>query len=453
MSTLALAKDQREVYLQGHKDLEDSVLLEPPPVLFTPLKLFVCTYVAKLDNLHMDFVKLSERLCEDPHGALLATNSNFGHACQPGYEHFLKLPKAQPVIDEYVPSRSRPRKVQGDGTCFNSAVEPIVQIDYPGIRNGKVYKIKCFPSTGETQVPGVVCPDLSDGGAALRAFVGYLNELGVGDQTEPEHAEQRAQIGIINEGPNMMNYKWRLIRNSPRILIDTCALADYMALLESERLVAGKEPTITQMALFAAWPAAVLPPYPIREVSPPSGDVKVSFRFKIGIRTPRVNVFQEGKMNVLGANSEESVLQIYAFFEQLFEVNWSRLVCLQPRHDKELKQRSERILKAAEQKLVEARPARRREPPVSEAPAIPEEDILRLIKYGFLAEPGEMSEMSFEGMIGAERIAYSMARSEPDAENARAHSLLQEVEALLDGYLDEGQDAEAGSDEGNWLNG
>jgi len=402
-------KDPKEPYLPGHKNLDDSVLLEPPERRFTPLKLFVCTYVAKLDNLHMDFVKLSERFCEDPHGALLATNSNYGHACQPGYEHLLKLPKEQ--VDKYTPSRSRPRKVQGDGTCFNSAVEPVVGITHPGIKNGKVYKIKCFPSTGETQVPGVVCPDLSDGGAVLRAFVGYLNELGVGDRAGPELPP--TPIGIVHEGPNMLNYKWRLVRNSPRILIDTCALADYFTLLEMGRLVAGMVPTSAHLARFAEWPAVLLPPYPIRETKPPTDDVKVSFRFKTGSRSPRVNVFQEGKMNVLGAQTEESVHSIYAFFEQLFEANWYRLVCLQPRHDKELKQRSQAM----------AAPLRApRKPAPDPIPSIPDVDIARLIKYGFLPDTASMS---------AEDVPA------PTMPDAKQHELLREVETLLDDYLDE----------------
>ena len=170
----------KEPFLPNHKWLTDEVLLAPPALgPLTSLTLFVCTYVAKLDNLHISFVELTERMCRNPHGCLLAINSNFGHAAQPGYEGYLKAKKPAPV--RTVPARGRPRKVQGDGTCFNSAVEPVITVDHPNIADDKVYFVKCFPTTGETQVPGVILPDISDGHIVLEAFVAYLNEMGVGD--------------------------------------------------------------------------------------------------------------------------------------------------------------------------------------------------------------------------------------------------------------------------------
>jgi hypothetical protein len=494
-----MAKEQKEAYLPNHKNLDDEILLEPPEVRFTELTLFVCTYVAKLGNLHMDFVELSHLLCENPHGALLAVNSNFGHACQPGHENLLKLPKPQPEPfvngqTPYVPSRSRPRKVQGDGTSFNSAVEPIVWIDYPGLKgkDGNRYKIKCFPTTGETQVPGVVCADLSDGSAVLEAYVGYLNELGVGDRL-PD-SDLRAPVKVDYEGPNMMNYKWRLVRNSPRILINTAALAEYLVALETERLIEGKKARRAQLARFAGWPHVLLPPFPVRETKPPTDDVKVSFRFQCGERAPRVNVFQEGKMNILGANSVQTAQQIYDFFVRLFETNWSRLVCLQPRQDLERKQRATQA--AASQLAHEkAQRANARLPPSWRAtgrearapkgppPKIPDADIARLVKRGYYPDDASVSvscestpkasaskavtstETSPEGELlskldiyRAQRDAFYACKSlvcepiayQPLADPLDAHVLgpgtasnvLQEVEQLLDGYLDGGSGSE-----------
>jgi len=411
----------REVYLPDHKWLEDSVLLGlPARGPFTTLTLFVCTYVAKLDNLHMNFVELTRVMCQNPHGCLLAANSNFGHAAQPGSERYLKTPK--PPRARRAPMRGRPRKVQGDGTCFNSAVEPVITIDHPDLAEGKVYFVKCFPTTGETQVPGVVLPNLADGHLVLAAFVDYLNELGVGDEepgagegedanagrgagadavegadadavegegadadaAEGEGADagkgvdvgagedagenagenagedagkgagedagedggdgtagakpRRRRIAIVREQPNMINYKFRLVRNSPRILVNLYALSAYLCLLEHTKAVEGTPLTETQAARFAGWPAVVLPPYPVRETKAPTDDVKVSFRFLEARRVPRLNIFQEGKVNILGADSEESAARIYDFFARLFAENWSMLVALQPRRDLERRQ-------------------------------------------------------------------------------------------------------------------
>jgi hypothetical protein len=309
----------KETYLLHHKILEDSVLLAMPAHgTLTPLTLFVCTYVAKLGNLHCNFVDLTAQLCERPHGVLVAINSNYGHACQPTYEHLVKAPKV--ALARKTPLRGHVRKVQGDGTCFNSAVEPILKISHPGISDEKIYKLKCFPSTGETQIPGVICADLSDGRAVLHAFVEYLNELKVGDIDAA--TGERKVIEIVTEQPKMLNYKFRIIRSCPRLLINIRALADYMSVLERGHMMP------------AGW-VLIDTPYPIRETKPPTDDVKVSFRFKADTRSPRINIFQEGKINILGAESIESAQRIYEFFVNLFETNWAALISLQPRKDAE----------------------------------------------------------------------------------------------------------------------
>jgi len=189
------------------------------------------------------------------------------------------------------------------------------------------------------QVPGVISPDLSDGSAAVKALVDYLNDLGVGDE-EPTldglpTVAPRRKITVIKEQPKMLNYKFRVNRSSPRILINLRALATYMNNLELAKAVRGSPLTEMQAARFVGWPTILLPPYPVRETKPPMDDVKVSFRFREADRAPRINIFQEGKINILGADSVESARMIYEFFFQLFTDNWVMLVCLQPRRDLE----------------------------------------------------------------------------------------------------------------------
>jgi len=338
---MAGADNNREALL-----LEDADLLALPARPLTPRTPFVCTYVAKLGNLHIDFVKLTELMCANPHGPLVAINSNFGHACQPGYEHLLKAPKPPPP-ERRMPARparlGRPRRVQGDGTCFNSAVEPTLAIDHPGISADKTYKCKCFSTTGEVQVPGVICPHLSDGPAAVKALVDYLNELNVGDVEAPAGEApageapagepRRLKITVISEQPKMLNDKFSVNCSSPRLLINLHALAAYMQKLELAKVVEGMDLTDELVESFAGWPAIILPPYPVRETKAPTDDVKVSFRFHGANRAPRINIFQKGKINILGSDSTESSQRIYDFFVQLFTGNWARLVCLQPRRD------------------------------------------------------------------------------------------------------------------------
>ena len=318
---------------------EDSALMAlPARGPLSPLTMFVTTYRAKLGNLHISCEDLTRRMCATLHAPLVAFNSNYGHACQPGYESLLKA--RVPPPERLGPMRGRLRKEQGDGTCFNSAVEPIIVIaDHPGISEYKVYKVKCFPTTGETQIPGVICADLSDGRAVLETFVRYLNQLGVGDVdpggggggAEP----RRLPVTAINENPNMLNYKFFINRTSDRTLVNLRKLALYMNCLELTKAVQGGGLKESQAALFAEWTAVVLPPYPVRETKPPTDDIKVSFHFQVAKREPRINIFQGGKINILGADSAESADRIYNFFVQLFMENWTKLICLQPRSDVE----------------------------------------------------------------------------------------------------------------------
>lgn len=341
-----------EGFLPGYEGLADSIISECPECPFTPLSMFVCTYVGCVSNLRMSPQDLSVLMCNSLGGPLIAFNSNYKHACQPGYEYLIKTPKT--AVVSTVPSRSKPRKEQGDGTCFNSAVEPTFRIEHPDITPDKIYKVKCFPTTGETQIPGVVCSDLSDGHAVLATFVDHLNAIGAGASGP---GGEVLPVAVVRESPKMLNYKFRLVRKSPRVLVNLIKLAEYLGDLESAGVALENEKRPTERLL--AWPSVVVPPYPIKETKPPTDDVKVSFRFCIGSRSPRVNVFQEGKINVLGAETSESAEGIYKFFCDMFVANWCALVALLPRRDYEPVRPKRRVAPPARSLRAASPPGRR----------------------------------------------------------------------------------------------
>lgn len=398
-----------EAFVSGHEYLPDPELLAPPAVPLTPLQQFVCTYVGRFDNLATHFVRFTEILVANPRGCMVAVNSNFGHAAQPGYEYLIKQPKTRRQLAPVVSAsgsasgggagasvasaastgsasagvaaglKSSTRKLQGDGTCFNSAVEPVVKIGHPGLDPDKIYCVKSFPTTGEIQVPGVLALDLGDGRAVLEAFAAFLNSLPF-DFSKPtapprlttaetatpaaegaetatpaaetatpaaETATPHRPITIRSQGPNMINFKFRLCRSSPRILVDHLALTRYLCLLKASGAVAA--PGAPRNARSERWEGVVvLPPFCVHEVKPPAEDVKVSFRFQgaaPGKKGPRVNVFQGGKVNILGADSVDTAERVYAFFTELFALNWAHLVSIEPRRDAETA-RLERYLQA-----------------------------------------------------------------------------------------------------------
>jgi hypothetical protein len=284
-----------------------------PDNVFSEKILFVCTYAAKLNNIRIPFESLTQFLCNNLSGNILAINSNFGHASQAGYEYLIKSPKT--VLNKNsMHVKSRIRKIQGDGTCFNSAIEPVIKI--PSSKPDKIYFIKCFPTTGETQIPGVICDDFSDGNEVLEIFISYLNSLKLGTDNN--------LITLDRCGPKMLNYKFKLNRSSPRILINLINLSKYLQSINNT----------LEIIQYEDW-HMITPPYIIKEIKSSVDDIKTSFRIQTSEkRSPRVNIFQEGKINILGAETVESSELIYKFLIELFNHNWIKLINIRPEKDK-----------------------------------------------------------------------------------------------------------------------
>lgn len=295
--------------------MDNSEFYIVPDAIFSKLTLFVCTYVAKLSNLHISFETLTKIIIDNLRDNILAIHSNFGHASQIGYEKYLIKNKKK---KNNIPKRIR--KVQGDGTCFNSAIEPIIK-PITIIKEDKVYFIKCFPTTGETQIPGVINEDFSDGHEILEIFVNYLNTLPI--------KINDANIFIEYEGPKMVNYKFKINKNSDRILINLISLATYLQFIENNKLISSNSPTLQLNQLWNM----IYPDYYIKETKFPFEDIKISFRIQINNRMPRINIFQEGKINILGAETHESAIYIYQFLTQIFTNNWKLLINVRPIKD------------------------------------------------------------------------------------------------------------------------
>ncbi len=288
-----------------------------PDDIFSELNLFVCTYVAKLGNININFEQLTYKLCNNLYGNILAINSNYGHASQSGYETFIKHPKK--VNKDHLYMKGRTRKIQGDGTCFNSAIEPVIKLD--NTNENKFYYIKCFPTTGETQIPGVINSDFSDGHDVLVTFIKYLNDLHLGIERDGNINN----IYIESEGPKMLNYKFKLNRENNRILVNLLKIAEYLFILESS----GKNNEINK----DNW-IIIDTPFPLKEIKSPVDDIKVSFRFQTSYkRSPRINIFQAGKINILGSESNESAELIYKFLTDVFKNNWTKLINIKPLND------------------------------------------------------------------------------------------------------------------------
>lgn len=329
----------------------DLILLKKPDIVISKNELFSSTYAGEFEHLHYSFEKLGKELSKDLVGPLLAVNSNFEHSCQPGFNKYEKsVIKTNKKKNEFV---KKERQGQGDRTCFNSSVQLTISLsDNPDPNDKKVYKVKLFPTTGKVQVPGVNEQDLSDGLAVLEKTAFILNKNKIGDviilklvdeHPQDEHQQDEFEkITIKAHYPIMINYKFKINRISDRLLVNLKPLANYFQLCERLQIISEKPENFefwknkfTELGLeFFA------PPFMIRETKPPGADVKVSFKFTIlcengKVKHPRINFFQEGKINILGVNSIENANHIYNFFVKLFdsEQNWKKFICIIPKPD------------------------------------------------------------------------------------------------------------------------
>ena len=159
MPTVVPHNNGLEHFVDNHQHLSDEILGECPDEILSPNHMFVCTFEARIGGINLSIIDFIDQIT--PSGTIKAINCNFGHKAQDDYEQYLKLVRkekrrrANPYQTE-----TKTRKLQGDGTCFNSTVEPVIIFDD---NPNKVYKVKCFTSTGVIQVPGVINHDLSDG--------------------------------------------------------------------------------------------------------------------------------------------------------------------------------------------------------------------------------------------------------------------------------------------------
>lgn len=338
---------------------DDRTLLEKRDPPFGDITMFTCTYEVRLGNINRTHQDLIEAL--EPRGAIKAINCNFGHKAQPGYERFIKHPrpeedgkdkprkdkprkdgkdkprkdrkdrKDQPAAQGKVaPAVTRKRRVQGDGTCFNSCLEVTIipgpdDNPPPELRElfdanpGKYYAVKSFPTTGVTQVPGVLQADLGDGTFAAHLWAKFLSESGVG--TIPEEP-----VSVITERPIMINCKFELHRSSDRIILGLANIIDHLTQVKET----GGEL-----------------PYPIRELKDAQDGQNISFKFEtppagVGLPTKkvRVNMFYRGKVNILGAVDIDCPHRIYRYLSDLILERWNDFVVLKPLPDRAVARRA-----------------------------------------------------------------------------------------------------------------
>ena len=297
--------------------------------ILSEIQMFTCSARLWLSNIKCSPENLSNALT--PVGFVKAINSNFHHKAQENYLEFKKEPKGKVL---------RSRKYKGDGSCFNSAVETTIFLD----DSEKYYAIKTFPTTGETQVTGIIEEDLSDGKRAAQIWADFLTKQKVG-------VDIKKPIRVTDMRTLMMNFKFRVIRSSPRIILDLKVMEKYLVAAKIKQEIEQNPKNVNGIEMHyseykpEAWKLykegiCIGLPFELREIKGTQDEKNITFRFAHTLASDenkkiRVVVYRGGKINVLGASDLTNPRKIYNFLNDFITKYREIFIVYKPLNDYE----------------------------------------------------------------------------------------------------------------------
>jgi hypothetical protein len=232
---------------------------------------------------------------------------NFGEKVYPGYIPPIKTKKSNRGRKKK-PPKVHKRKQQGTGECFNSQTTFVMPSTKTVITDGKVptdatiYKFKVF-RTGKIQLPGLRTTTVIDDVMELtKRLVLLLNFHLHTCETDITKLTK-----LINLNPVMKNYKLRT-KLKENWIID---LATLRQLLHMNRNPGGDCPKIFDVKYTRQQTKLS-----VQFSTPVYGNIK---------KRVRVNIFQSGKINILGGHSKQTTDAICEFIHDLFKQNQSTI--------------------------------------------------------------------------------------------------------------------------------
>jgi hypothetical protein len=201
----------------------------------------------------------------------------------------------------------KPRKIQGDGTCFNSQItfysRHIIQTDDQNFEY--IFKFKTF-RTGKLQLPGakpeLIRPILNSAGH----IINMLNDVLHQDETDPD--KLTSLVGIT---PVMKNYKFRILM-PPEHFVDLFMLKSHVIHAKNNWDVNSKCPKIF-------------------DVKYTGEETKLYIKFRAPtVKKPkkliRLNIFTSGKIDLLGAAEDAITIEIYNFMLFIIQTYQDKII-------------------------------------------------------------------------------------------------------------------------------
>jgi len=208
---------------------------------------------------------------------IVAINSNFCNVCMPGFEKFIKRTKT-----------ATGKTTQGNNSCFSSCVEFMIQ------HEGKYYKPKLFPRTGQVQLAGGTREDLTDCRACIEKIITFLTYLLKPDASVP--------FTVSDESISLMNYKFHV--NVGEGVLD---------LLHIHALLAAA----SNGADFANDDGFTAGTVPVINIS----SIKETNQLTATYNGMKIVIQFRGKINISVSKSRDNAVAIYNFLDRLLTEN------------------------------------------------------------------------------------------------------------------------------------
>lgn len=322
------SKSAEHVIEKIHKSLEypdtsridDEILIQMPEKFITDnkhttinaryiLNEIMSTNVILFGNYVANYLKLlnslegaSHPLAEAREGLkskIMVINSNYVNYALEGFEEYVKLP------DD---TKHRVRKHQGNGTSFNSCIELIT------VLNDHIYKLKCFPKTGCTQITHVLHLDMHDGDEIIADLIEEFKLINTFAQAP--NPEPGKQIITLSKEIDLINYKCSIVKSCERIIVN---------IFELSQILEEYTTFIPECTIFCPELTA--------------NDNTLSFKVKFDDackgkkKEVTVKIHQSGKIGITGSKSIQHSEIIYEFLKLFIRDNWVKIITIIPRTD------------------------------------------------------------------------------------------------------------------------
>ena len=216
---------------------------------------------------------------------IVAVDCNYGT-----HKNELYAPK-RAVAKKTKPKKKR--KFQGSGKCFNSQITFYVRIMKNNIP--EQYGFKVF-RTGKLQLPGAKINSIKDIISSIKHIVDILNAA-----LHPDETDINKMISLEYVTPSMKNYKF-IIQMDPMYMLN---LNQLIKIILDKKKNYNKE--------TCKYPA-------ITDAKYSGEDTKlyVNFMKPNSDKPIRVNIFNRGRVNILGGTNDKTTKHIFRFLQGIF---------------------------------------------------------------------------------------------------------------------------------------